>query len=167
MDASENNLPEVYLQPGEVCLAKNPSILKTLLGSCVGVTFWSPHLRVGALCHGILPRCPRGMESTEGHRYVDFAICDLTRQMEKLGALRSDLQVKVFGGADVLPVGHMTVKKETVGYQNWHTALQVLQDEGLVVKASDLGGLVGRTIHFNTGTGEVFLRRLIAMEVGT
>ena len=45
---------------GELYLARSPAILRTMLGSCVGVTFWSPRLGAGALCHGVLPRCPRG-----------------------------------------------------------------------------------------------------------
>ncbi len=152
--------PEVYLQPGEVHLARRPAILKTILGSCVGVTFWSPRLRVGALCHGVLPRCPQGMQAAEGYRYVDFAIGDLAKQFESFGVPRSEVQVKVFGGADVLPVNATASAKATVGDQNWHTALEILRDESLKVIASDVGGKAGRIIQFHTGTGEVLVRRL-------
>lgn len=156
----ESELPEFYLQPGEIRLARGPALLKTVLGSCVGVTFWSPRLDLGALCHGILPRCPPGVRAEEGYRYVDFAIRDLLRQFEHFGALHGEIQIKVFGGADVLPVHAAMSWKATVGHQNWHTALEVLRDENLTVLASDLGGSVGRTIQFHTGTGEVMLRRL-------
>jgi chemotaxis protein CheD len=153
-------VPEIYLQPGEVQFARSPAILKTVLGSCVGVTFWSPRLAIGALCHGVLPECPQGVQGAEGYRYVDFAIRDLTRQFEKAGVLRIELQVKVFGGGDVLPVSITPTRKPTVGHQNWQTALQVLHDEGLSIAVSDIGGTTGRAIHFHTGTGEVLLRYL-------
>ena len=156
----EIEVPEFYLQPGEIHLARSPAILKTVLGSCVGVTFWSPRLGIGALCHGVLPRCPPGVRDAEGYRYVDFAITDLARQFESFGALRGEVQVKVFGGADVLPVNPDLSWKGTVGHQNWHIALEVLGDQNFTVLASDLGGSVGRTIQFHTGTGEVLLRRL-------
>ena len=155
----EAELPEAWLQPGEFCLARRPTILKTLLGSCVGVTFWSQRLGAGALCHGVLPKCPPAVRAAEGYRYVDFAICDLARRFEALGVLRSEVQIKVFGGADVLAVS-ATSQKTTVGEQNWQTALEVLRDQDFKVSASDLGGSVGRTIQFHTGTGEVLLRRL-------
>jgi chemotaxis protein CheD len=100
----ETELLSVYLQPGEMHIARAPSILRTILGSCVGVTFWSQSLGIGALCHGVLPICPPGMQAIEGYRYVDFAIRNLIRQFEGFGAARSEVQVKVFGGADVLPV---------------------------------------------------------------
>ena len=165
MTEQESELLNIYLQPGEFHLARAPSLLRTVLGSCVGVTFWNERLGLGALCHGVLPVCPPGVQNTEGYRYVDFAIRNLIRQMENLGALRSEVQVKVFGGADVLPVHASKSRKKTVGYQNWHMAMEVLRIESLRVNASDVGGEAGRTIQFNTWTGEVLLRRLTKKEM--
>jgi chemotaxis protein CheD len=155
----EHEFPEVYLNPGEAYFARSPTILKTLLGSCVGITFWSSRRRIGALCHGVLPRSPAGVEAREGYRYVDFAIRDLLRQFEECGIAARELQLKLFGGADVLSVGVLSARL-TVGHQNRQVALEILEREGLAVFASDLGGLAGRTIQFHTGTGEVLLKRL-------
>lgn len=157
-------LPEVYLQPGEVYLARSPTILKTVLGSCVGITFWVSRLGIGALCHGVLPRSPRNVPAAEGYRYVDFAICDLARRFDALGAGRSEVEVKAFGGGDVLPVLSKISKNGTVGHQNRDTALEVLRDEGFKVIAQDLGDSIGRVIHFHTGTGEILLRRLYPIQ---
>jgi chemotaxis protein CheD len=102
------------------------------------------------------------LQCTEGYRYVDFCIADVARQLETLGAVRSQLQVKLFGGADVLPVASTpsASARMTVGRQNWQAALEVMRDESLGVTVSDLGGTRGCTLQFNTGTGEVLLRRL-------
>jgi chemotaxis protein CheD len=158
-------LPDLDLQPGELYLSRKPAILRTILGSCVGVTFWCSRLGVGALCHGILPKCPLswapGSKNSEGHRYVDFSIRYLARQFDALGASRGELEVKLFGGADVLPAAG-TRGRPTVGAQNCKVATEVLVEEGLIVSASDLGGNRGRRIHFHTGTGEVLLHRLAA-----
>src|ERR1700691_3645113 len=74
-------LPEVYLQPGESYLAREPTIIRTILGSCVGVAFWNDRLGIGALCHAQLPKTPKipiaGLTLAAGRRYVDFAIRDL------------------------------------------------------------------------------------------
>jgi chemotaxis protein CheD len=163
MSDIESELPQVYLKPGEVCVARAPAILRTILGSCVGVTFWEPRSGLGAFCHGVLPKCPRGVRSPEGYRYVDFAIRELARQLESLGARREEMQIKVFGGADTLPVGPASRLRQTVGRQNWESALETLREEGLTLLLSDLGGPVGRTIQFHTGTGEVLLHRLAQM----
>ena len=157
-------LPDLDLQPGELFLSRGPAILRTILGSCVGVTFWSAWLGAGALCHGVLPRCPKvwplGSGPSEGHRYVDFSIRYLAQQFDALGASRRELEVKLFGGADVLPVAGSRQNRPTVGALNCRAAIEVLAEEGFTVSASDLGGVRGRRIHFHTGTGEVLLYRL-------
>jgi chemotaxis protein CheD len=159
-------LPDVDLQPGELYLARGPAILRTILGSCVGVTLWSARLGAGALCHGILPRCPPGLlqgaSLSERSRYVDFSIRHLARQFDALGACRQELEVKLFGGADVLSVAADRADRPTVGALNCRVALEILAEEGFKVTTSDLGGVRGRRIHFHTGTGEVLLHRLAA-----
>ena len=159
-----NILPDLNLQPGELYLARSPAILRTILGSCVGVTFWSARLGAGALCHGVLPRCPPGWPPSSGlsagHRYVDFSIRYLAQQFDALGASRQELEVKLFGGADVLPTAGAGRGRPTVGALNCKVAAEVLAEEGLTVSASDVGGVRGRRIHFHTGTGEVLLHRL-------
>lgn len=154
-------LPDLNLQPGELYLARSPAILRTILGSCIAVTFWSRELRAGAMCHGVLPRCPEQCERlADGARYVDFSIRHLARQFDELGARRSCLEVKVFGGADVLPVERASALRPTVGAANCAAASGVLAEEGLAIAAQDLGGGQGRRIHFHTGTGRVLLHRL-------
>jgi chemotaxis protein CheD len=164
MIALSEVLPDLNLQPGELYLSREPAILRTILGSCVAVTFWSARMGAGAMCHGILPKCPLvlppGSSLAEGHRYVDFSIRYLVQQFEVLGANRYELAVKVFGGADVLPIAIRRGARPTVGAQNCRAAVETLADEGLTVCASDLGGVRGRRIHFHTGTGEVLVHRL-------
>ena len=157
------DLPDVNVQPGQLYLARSPMVLQTILGSCVGITFRSARLGAAALCHGVLPECPRGSMPPDGYRYVDFSIRYLASQFDALGASRQELEIKVFGGADVLPVSAVQSGKATVGDQNRRAALRILEEEGLRVSASDLGGLRGRTIRFDTESGEVLVHRLHAL----
>jgi chemotaxis protein CheD len=164
MPNREAGLLEVYLQPGEMFLAREPTLIRTLLGSCIGVAFWSERMGIGALCHAMLPRCPddssQELSVEIGYRYVDFSIRDLARKFDELGAHRSEVKVKLFGGADVL-LGDLEVpSRATVGSLNCDTALEVLHLEGFQVAASSLRGKSGLNIYFNTGTGEIRLRRL-------
>jgi chemotaxis protein CheD len=164
MPNGEAELLEIFLQPGEMFLARQPTILRTLLGSCVGVTFGCRRLGLGALCHAILPRCPHGfarnVSPEVGYRYVDFSIRDMARRFDELGAPRDEVQVKLFGGADVLICGNETSARATVGRLNCETALEVLRCEGFQIAASSLRGESGLDIYFNTGNGEIRLRRL-------
>lgn len=156
----QDEVAEVYLYPGQAHLARKPAIIRTILGSCVGVTFWSSRLGVGALSHSQLPRCPSNanLKRAVGHRYVDYTIRDLARQFDKLGAVRAEMQVKLFGGADVLVV--QNGGRPTVGRLNYEVAIEVLREEGFEVNAQSIGGTSGLHICFDTRTGEVKLRRL-------
>jgi len=161
-------ISDVTLHPGELYVARTPAILRTILGSCVGVTVWSARLGAGALCHGVLPRAPArllaALNDPEGPRYVDFSIRCLARQFDALGARRDELEVKVFGGADVLPILSERADRPTVGALNREAAVAALAEEGLIVRASDVGGKRGRRIHFDTSTGEVRVFRLEAWD---
>jgi chemotaxis protein CheD len=162
-----DDLPTVRLAVGEVRLARNPVFLQTVLGSCVAASFWSPSLRIGAMCHGALPHCPdkllRETDLKPRLRFVDYSIRYLLGRLLALGAPRFELQVKLFGGADVLPLTGSRAK-ESVGRQNCLAALRTLEEEAITMAASDLGGRQGRVIYLQTDTGEVLLRRLMASE---
>lgn len=160
MREPEEDLPQVYVQPGESHLVTEPALMHTLLGSCVGIAFWAPRSGIAALCHPMLPSCPpTGAQSeADGRRYVDYAIRDLACRLEQLRVARGEVQVKLFGGADVLMIDS-SPSRPTVGRLNSETALRVLREEGFQIAASSLGGNFGCNIQFNTETGEVLLRR--------
>jgi chemotaxis receptor (MCP) glutamine deamidase CheD len=54
-----SELREIYLEPGELHIAREPVIILTDLGACIGITFWTAKLRVGALAHRVLPYARR------------------------------------------------------------------------------------------------------------
>jgi chemotaxis protein CheD len=162
MTEAEEDLPKVYVQPGESRLVKGPAILWTVLGSCLGIVFRAPRLGVSALCHPMLPCYPEkslaDSSLAAGRRYVDFTIRDLVRQFDALGARRREVEVKLFGGGDVLWVSE-DASRPTVGKLNCEMAIKALNEEGLDVMSSSLGGTCGINIRFNTMTGEVLLKR--------
>lgn len=158
----EATLREVFLQPGELQLFTEPAVIRTILGSCIGVTFRHQRLGLGGMCHPMLPRLAknRAANGTEpSTRFVDFAIEEMGRRLDALGASRIDVEIKLFGGGDVLPVNHATTR-ETVGRLNCESALATLAAQGFEIAASSLGGTCGVNIRFNTLSGEVLLRRL-------
>jgi chemotaxis protein CheD len=110
----------------------------------------------------MLPRFPTKdadtMTRTAGRRYVDYAIRDLARQFDQLGARRNEVEVKVFGGGDVLAIINDPARP-TVGHLNSEMAMKVLEEEGFHIVASSLGGKRGVNIDFNTMTGEILLKR--------
>ena len=91
---------------------------------------WAPAPCATAFCRGAPSSGLRVPVPLEGHRYVDFSIHYLAREFDALGARRKELEVKLFGGADVLPVSGTRGEKPTIGALNCAAALEVLEEEG-------------------------------------
>ena len=164
MQRPDGELHKVYLQPGELFLAREPTIISTILGSCVGVTFWWQKTGAGALCHALLPKRPQAEPGTRDlamdRRYVDSCIQELAQRFDQLGVPRAEVQVKIFGGADMFAVDPYSTRS-SIGKLNREIAVEILGAEGFHVIASSVGSTFGRKIKFNTRTGDVFLKRLV------
>ncbi len=145
----------VYLKPGELSIATSPTRVSTVLGSCVSLTLYCRRLSVGAICHAILPYGKK----EASFRHVDSCIRYMLKRFDEQGIGRREIEVKLFGGADMLtgPSGRTT--SLSVGQQNVDAALLMVEKEGLQLAASNVRGSQGRRIHFYTHTGEVLLKR--------
>jgi chemotaxis protein CheD len=166
---AEPKLPVVFLKAGELYVSPEPSVVVTVLGSCLSVTMYHARTGLGGICHGLLPKCegPRrcGVDCTEATRYVDCAINRMLARFDRRGIERSEIEVKCFGGADMFSRPIEKPGLASVGRQNIATAEQVLSREGLKPHVVDVGGLRGRKLFFYTHTGEVYLKRLQRGEV--
>jgi len=81
----------------------------------------------------------------------------LINEMTKLGALRSRLKAKVFGGGHVLT----TISKDrSPGTKNVEFVLGYLAMEQIPLVCKDVGGNLTRIIHFHTDTFEIFVKKL-------
>ena len=85
-------------------------------------------------------------------KYGNIAIENQVKKLEKLGASRSTMVAKVFGGANQL---NHTVG---VGQRNIKVAQEMLEELNIKIVAKSVGGEKGRKINFNTSTGEVFMK---------
>jgi chemotaxis protein CheD len=140
----------IFLSPGEVACTGEPTLITTVLGSCVAVTLWDPKRRFGGVNHFVLPP---GKSPRDSARYGDVAMAELLQRMDGLGAKASNLRAKVFGGASVLSA----VGQDSVGAANVRFALEELERHGIPVAARRVGGQRGRLLVFNTETGEAFV----------
>jgi chemotaxis protein CheD len=141
--------------PGEVHFTAQPTIVATVLGSCVAVCLWDRVRSIGGMNHFVLPWDPNGQVSA---RYGDIAMNELEAGILRLGSRQGDLQAKVFGGAAVLHfAGTQSVGASNVGY-----ALERLSQARIRVTAQRTGGTQGQQIQFHTGTGDVLFRYIPA-----
>jgi chemotaxis protein CheD len=143
------------LFPGEMLITTAPSLISTLLGSCVSVCLWDNAKKFGGINHFLLPGTAR--EAGDPNRGMS-SINMLVRSMLNRGATIETLEAKVFGGCNSFNQASDTFM---VGQRNIEMAMQVLRELRIHVKARHTGGIYGRKIVFNTNTGKVNMRLLI------
>jgi chemotaxis protein CheD len=152
---------EVFLSPGAVHCTSVPSRVTTILGSCVAVCLWDRVRRVGGINHFILPYRRQERPSS---RFGDFAIAHLVDEMQRLGCDLGAMRAKVFGGAAVLPFAS---GGDPVGEQNVRVAMEWLREHGIPVIAQRTGGRSGLVVRLFTESGDVLVRRVATIAVGT
>ncbi len=124
------------------------------LGSCVALCAYDPVARVGGMAHMVLPSSREGRVVGPGAKFVDLGVPLLLQDMEKIGASRSRLVLKIAGGAHMISAagfnGHLNI-----GERNAASARDVISQLGLRLRAEDVGGARGRTVRLRVGTGQV------------
>lgn len=72
---SKSHAIDIFLQPGEFYFGDRETRLRTILGSCVAITLWHPRLRIGGMCHYLLPmRRGHHDEAELDGRYADDSL---------------------------------------------------------------------------------------------
>ena len=146
--------------PGEYFVSESDMVMVTVLGSCVTACIRDRLSGIGGMNHFMLPDSNPDKDSPFGEsaRYGAFAMEILINSLLKLGAHRTLLEAKVFGGGNVLP--GMTVAN--VGQRNADFVLRFLETENIRVVARDLVDVYPRKIYFFPKSGRVLMKKLRA-----
>lgn len=144
--------------PGEYFSTGHDLVLVTVLGSCVAACIRDPGARIGGMNHFMLPEAGRDVDSVMGApaRYGAYAMEILINELVKLGARRSALEAKVFGGGNVLH--NLTLS--SVGTRNAEFVLRFLTTERIPVLAQDLASNYARKVYYYPSTGRVRLKMI-------
>jgi chemotaxis protein CheD len=148
---------QVYLKIGEYYITQSPTVITTVLGSCVGVCLFDKKERIGALNHILLPGDPDLNYFNDSARYGVNSMELLINGIMKLGGKKKNIIAKAFGGACVTE--HFSCDNGP-GEQNVKFVTEFLKNEGIKMVGHDLGGYDIRKILLKTDTGDVFLKRL-------
>lgn len=162
--AELSQLDRVLVQPGEHAVAGGEVVLSTLLGSCVAACLYDPINKVVGMNHFLLASRryvpdPSSILSEPG-RYGVLAMELLINDMLKLGAVKRNLQAKVFGGGKVLGALNKKNRFSNVGEVNGRFVREFLEQERIPLVAARLGGENGVMIHFFSSDYSVYLRKI-------
>ncbi|UZW76749.1 chemoreceptor glutamine deamidase CheD [Alkalimarinus sediminis] len=155
------NLAAAKIMPGELYVSLHGEMIVTVLGSCVSACIRDRVHGIGGMNHFMLP--VQGEHSStqwgssdvsSASRYGNWAMEFLINEILKAGGERKNLEVKVFGGGNVL--SNMT----SIGARNIAFVKSYLANEGLQIVASDVGDQFPRKVLYFPDTGAVKVRKM-------
>jgi chemotaxis protein CheD len=141
----------VKVLPGEYFVYHEDLLIMTTLGSCIAACLWDRQAKVGGMNHFMLPE-----GAGESGRYGSFAMELLINEMIKLGATRSTMEAKVFGGGQVIS----GMNSMNVGERNTAFVLDYLKAERIQVVSKDVLDIYPRKVCFLPASGKAMVKRL-------
>lgn len=152
------NLEAAKILPGEYFVTGRDMVLVTVLGSCVTACIRDKLSGIGGMNHFMLPEASPDPDNPASlsARYGAFAMEVLINSLISLGAHRTLLEAKVFGGGNVLP-GMTTMN---IGQRNADFALRFLSAEKIRVVARDLIDVYPRKVYYFPKSGKVLVKKL-------
>jgi chemotaxis protein CheD len=154
---------------GEVVVAKRPTSIKTVLGSCVAVILHAPRLKISALCHAQMPekhsdgRCrdscphPCNQKSSDlgGFMYVTCCVRKMLSELRRLHVDEGEIVATLVGGANVL---QGMDRRWSVADRNVAVAIATLEKQRIPIRYTDVGGTEGRTIEHLSDSNRTTVR---------
>ncbi len=126
------------------------------LGSCIGLTVYDPHVKVGGLLHYMLPESQLDPVKAKKRPFMfaDTGIPLLFKSCYELGAKKGRMIVKAAGGSQIMDASEIFC----IGQRNHGALKKILFRNNVLIKAENVGGSVSRTMRLNIGTGELILK---------
>jgi chemotaxis protein CheD len=152
----------VKVLPGEYFVTTTEMMLVTVLGSCVSACIRDREKGLGGMNHFMLADGDSA-DQVASARYGTYAMEVLINHLMKLGARRTSLEAKVFGGGRVMA----TLSSSQVGDKNASFVLDYLKTESIPVKAQDLLDVHPRKVYFFPSNGRVLVKKLVRMHNDT
>lgn len=128
----------------------------SVLGSCIAVCMRDPAVGIGGMNHFLLPDS-NGSEKNDpllALRYGSYSIERLINAILSRGGLRERLEIKVFGGANVIASANQ------IGDRNAAFVERYFERERLRIVAADLRGGRARKIRYYPDSGRAQVSEL-------
>jgi chemotaxis protein CheD len=146
----------VKVLPGEYYVTASSMVLVTVLGSCVSACIRDREKGIGGMNHFMLAETTDDGALSSSARYGAYAMEILVNHLLKLGARKSNLEAKVFGGGRVMA----SLTSSMVGERNSRFVIDFLTTEGIHLAAKDLLDVYPRKVYFFPETGRVLVKKL-------
>jgi chemotaxis protein CheD len=155
-NVSDDKHTKHYLIPGNIFAAAQAFAITSIVGSGVALCLWDSANKIGGANHFMLPE---GSEDSENSaRYANIANPALLQKMLDMGSNLKTLEARIFGGS--LPTVTFGGDFEPVGNRNVKAVNHFLRMQGIRLIQSEVGGLKGRKVVFQTDDGKAWSEEL-------
>jgi chemotaxis protein CheD len=139
---------ERFVSTGRIAIGSLDGFLTSSpLGSCVAVIAYDISTKIGGLAHVLLPgKSPK----RNNNKYAENAINNLIDELKNLGALKTNIEICLIGGANVLRKENDNIANSLI-----ISISKTLEKKKLNVIASSLGGYERRTAKLILSSGIV------------
>ncbi|AKB20263.1 Chemotaxis protein CheD [Methanosarcina sp. WWM596] len=142
---------------GDCAIARSPVKIKTSgLGSCLGITLYDRQKKIGGLLHTMLPNIKGARIKDNPAKFTDAGIEYIVDEIIQMRGSKKKLGAKIVGGASMFDNSHMNI-----GERNIKSARETLNRLGVEIIAEDTGRNYGRTIIFDTFTGDLLIKTIL------
>lgn len=155
-------MSDIHVNIGELKTGNEGDVLKTTLGSCVGIALYWPEKKKGALAHCLLPEGQFDLKVI-GAKYVTQAVPSLLIKMKIIPEDADKIIVTIVGGANMM-YQLSTKNLSQIGTLNIDMAKNLIEAAGLKISRLDVGGNCGRKMLFDCTTGNIEVIKLIEEE---
>ena len=145
-----DKVKETSVGMGQVIAGQAPHLLRSVLGSCIGVAVYYPRCQTGVLAHVVLPAAS-GRAGSPG-KFADTAIPHILDLLKEMGVPCHGLTAKLAGGASMFGGDSSPLQ---VGEANAKAVSSALKRVNVSIAGKDVGGTSGRRVTFDCSTGEM------------
>lgn len=148
----------VVIGVGDMAVSNNAQVILSTyaLGSCIGVVAYDPTVKAAGILHLMLPESSISPDKAarQPAMFADTGLPAFFKALTGLRADRSRLRLYVAGGASVIA----GTDPFRIGERNARVTMDYLTQQGFVVRRTDIGGNINRTVHLEVNTGTVTLK---------
>jgi len=152
-------LNNYFLHTGYLFVTPEPTIISTVLGSCVSVCLYDKKLEIGGMANIQLPYVKDKKKATS--RYGNIAIPLLIRTFIKQGSNLKHMEAIILGGAC-----NFAISSIDIGIKNISVIKKIILQNKINIASEDIGGKKGRKVIFNTQTNETVVMKVDRIRKG-
>jgi chemotaxis protein CheD len=148
------NCEKYHLNPGFIYVSMEPTIISTVLGSCVAVCMYDSEKKYGGMNHYLLPKKKQNDMATT--KFGNVSIIKLYSTFVEFGSKLENLSAHVVGGAYL----ENSRDSKAVSDENVSICFQILDKLGIKIVSEDTGGIMGRKLVYFSEYNEIFVAKL-------